>query len=143
MADPQPDKIEEIDAPVGERKREAWDKLRGYQYQVWFAILLWLRLPPDEDVFIETAEDADQASVSEIIANQLKDRVAGISLNNAAAMEALSNFWTLRDKNPQRRVRFNYITTGDIQQEQSRSFKDGRKGLEVWEMAKTDLQDSS
>jgi hypothetical protein len=126
----------EISPPIGERKREAWDKLRGYHYQVWYAVLLWIDLPPDQDVFIECAEDVDRGTDDEIVVGQVKARAATISLNTDAAMEALSNFWKLKELNSDRALRFNYITTGEIVQESARFFTNERKGLEVWESAK-------
>jgi hypothetical protein len=95
-------------------------------------------------LFIECAEDVDLGTDSEVIANQLKARAQSISLNTDAAMEAVRNFWTLKALNQPRALRFNYITTGPVaQEEKAVSSKDNRKGLEVWESAKTSEDDAN
>jgi len=134
---PPPDDQPPIPAPIGDPRRSAWDKLRGYRYQLWYAVLLWIRSTPKQDVYVETAEDVDLSSPDQIEANQFKHTTASFSLNTLAAMKALRDYWDLKSLNPNRHLLFNYITTGDVVQEDSKPFTRNRKGLAVWENAKT------
>jgi hypothetical protein len=75
-------------------------------------------------------------------AGQLKHTAASLSLNTAAAVKALSDYWELRNLNPSRRVLFNYITTGDTANEENATFTGDRAGLDVWQSAKTNNADA-
>ena len=131
------DKKLPIEPPVGDPKRSAWEKLRGYRYQIWHGILRWINLQPEQDLFLETAEDVDLASPDKVEAEQLKNTTASLSLNTAGAMKALRDFWEVKRLNKGRQVIFNYITTGDMSKEEKSPFTKDRYGLHVWESAKT------
>jgi hypothetical protein len=130
-----------IPAPIGDSRRSAADKLRGYKYQIWLTILRWVKSTPEEDIYIETAEDFDSVSADQIDATQVKHTSASLSLNTEAAMKALSDCWDLRKRNEPRCLVFHYITTGDAAKESNATFTRNRVGLEVWESAKTDDND--
>jgi hypothetical protein len=138
----QPDPPASIPPPIGNKDREAWQIVKAFQYQIWYAVLCWIKLKGDADLFIETAEDVDLASTGQINAGQLKHTAASLSLNTAAAMKALRDFWELKHLNKERRLFFNYITTGDTAKEEKSSFTGSRAGLEVWENAKTNVADA-
>ena len=92
--------------------RQAVSTIRAYIYQVWWSVDAWLQLYSADDViFLEGAEDLDKVNADGATAGQIKNEAAGISLNNQRAHEALENFWTLREREPDRRVDFHYIAT--------------------------------
>ena len=138
---PSPDDQPLIPAPEGNPKRSAADIIAAFKYQIWLTILRWIKAAPHEDIYIETAEDFDVVTSDQVDANQVKYTTASLSLNTAAAMKALSDFWDLRKRNPTRSLVFRYITTGDAAKELNSTFTRGRNGLEVWEGAKTDNAD--
>lgn len=66
--------------------------MQGYKYQIWLAILRWVKSTPEEDIDIETAEDFDSVSADQIQANQAKHTTASLSLNTEAAMKARRDY---------------------------------------------------
>ncbi|RQO61316.1 hypothetical protein DBR47_07465 [Paucibacter sp. KBW04] len=117
-------------------RRQAVAPIRGVIYQLWWSIDAWLRLStPDEVIYLEGAEDFDKASALEVVAQQVKSEVDGISLNNLRALRALENFWTLRTREATRTVAFHYISTAHAVVEQDAAFG-GIAGMSAWSVAR-------
>ena len=117
----------------GDSARQAVPSLRGYAYQIWRTIEQWLRLKPDETLFIECAEDMDIAAAHGTTAVQIKDTEAKISLASKDAREAIRHFWQLRQRSSDN-VRFQFLTRAAIATEQG-DLLNRRPGIVVWREA--------
>jgi hypothetical protein len=137
MATPEPTSLP-IELPA-DPARQAVATIVGYVYQIWVSIDAWFRLQSiDEVIYLEGAEDLDKVGADEATTQQIKHEAANISLNNKRAHSALENFWTLRNKEQNRRIAFHYITTATAATEKDANF-DGLKGIEAWHIAETSL----
>jgi len=125
---------------LGDSRRQAVPSIRGTVYQAWCSIDAWLRLNgADQLIYLEGAEDFDIVTTTESIAVQVKHNDAPISLGNAKAHEALENFWTLSDREPDRQVHLDYLTTSSIANERDGGFG-GVSGIEAWRVACTSVE---
>jgi hypothetical protein len=126
--------------PSGEEKRQAIASLRGYAYQLHQSLAAWIRLPKNASLHLEIAEDyatvaADPAALDAVLtATQVKDtRESGsVTLNSSDVLDAIRHFWALREANPGRPIRFEFLTTSPIGQERRRPLAGGTPGLEQW-----------
>ena len=73
----------------GDPARQAIPSLRGYAYQIWRTINRWLRLKPDEILYIKCTEDMDIAAADGTTAVQVKNTEIRISLASQDAREAI------------------------------------------------------
>jgi tetratricopeptide (TPR) repeat protein len=123
----------------GDPKREAANAGRGFIYQYWQSVWRWLRLEPNEVLFIEKAEDFDVVSVNEAEAAEIKDtRASGnVTLNSQDALEAIRNFWLINQQNSEFTVHFRFLTTSDRGMEKGKPFGD-LSGLDYWDCCKFD-----
>jgi hypothetical protein len=119
-------------APTG---RQAADTIRGFVYQGWQSVYAWATLSPNEELFLEHAEDFDRATAGSIEATQVKDTAGTISLGREDAREALNHFWAHSENNPDRRVSLRFLTRAERGTESGRPFGD-RKGMDVWDEAR-------
>jgi len=117
--------------------RVAVETLAAYDYQIWTSIEFWLRLRDDEVIFLEGAEDLDVVEADGVSTVQVKRTAGTISLNVAAAHDAIKNFWATLERAPERVVRYVYLTTSTIAMEQNAAF-DGLQGIVAWEKAAHD-----
>ena len=113
-------------------KRQAHAQLRGYLYQIWHSVNAWLDLAENEILYLEGAEDFDILSDGIDTAVQVKNTQRNITLTSQEAADAINNFWELRTGNPDRRVKFRFLTRSKIGKEKSNAFKKEQSGLEVW-----------
>jgi hypothetical protein len=132
----------QVTPPVGQPEREGWNSHRGYVYQVWYAIRQWLALTPGEVLFLEHAEDTARTNAKGIELAQVRQVVAPISLGTEPARVALCNFWQHASSN-QRKVTFQYITTGTVNREQGHPFGHDETGIATWGKAQSDLAAAS
>lgn len=119
-------------------QREATTTLQGYAYQVWVSLDQWLRLPPDGVLFLEGAEDIDRVQIGTAETIQVRHTRGTISLNTKYAREAITQFWTTRErelKSSGRKVQYTYLTTSDVALESNATFG-GRDGITTWENAR-------
>src|SRR3954468_21186 len=106
------------DGLASDPQRDAGDSIRGYVYQAYRSIWAWMRLGPTELLFLEGAEDFDVVVKEEAIATQVKDRPGrSLTLRSKEALDAINNFWTHKEANRDRSVRFRYLTTSERGQE--------------------------
>jgi tetratricopeptide (TPR) repeat protein len=117
----------------GDPRRRASNVVRGFDYQFWRTVEVWIELGAEEVLYVEGAEDFDLVGEVEATAVQVKDdRASGpLTLNGAKALGALGNFWTLTNANRGRAIRFLFITTAEAGSEGK---FDGRKGVELWNL---------
>lgn len=121
-------------------KRQANDPLRGYRYQILHSVNAWLDLADNEVLYLEGAEDFDIASDDAGTAVQVKDTQHNITLRSQEVIDAINNYWELRANNPDRRVKFRFLTRSKIGTEQENPFRSGKPGLQVWSRCSGDDQ---
>ena len=121
-------------------KRQATSSFRGYRYQAFQSIIAWLRLGPDEVLVLEGAEDFDihEPDKKIVTTGQVKDLAASLTLRSESVIEAINNYWTSRQRNPEHQIIFRFMTTATAGQEQGKPFGKGVKGIDFWERARTD-----
>ena len=115
-------------------KRQAVPALRGYAYQAWQSVLTWINLTDSEVLFLEGAEDLDVVIAEDAITVQIKEtaRSRTLTLNSSDVTEAIAHFWEHRKNNPDRRIRFHFISTSARSREQGNPFGNER-GLDLWD----------
>ena len=115
-------------------KRQAYDQLRGYYYQILHSVNAWLDLAEDQDLYLECAEDFDTISDDVATAVQVKDAKHNITLRSREVTDAISHYWELLNNNPHsdRRVKFRLLTRSKIGAERGNPFGEGKPGLQVW-----------
>lgn len=118
---------------VGDPARQAHDAQRGFNYQVWRSVLLWLSLTNQEVMYLEGAEDIDIVGPIDSRAIQVRNTGSTISLNTAHALKALENFLEIQCRNPSTVVKYTYLTTSTVAQESGRPFGAEAKGIELWQ----------
>ena len=114
-------------------KRQAHAQLRGYLYQIWHSVNAWLNLADNEVLYLEGAEDFDLLSDDTATAAQVKHTQRKITLRSQEVIDAINNFWELRTNNPDRRVKFRFLTRAKIGMEQGNPFGKGKPGLALWQ----------
>jgi|GEM_PF-6430881 len=115
--------------------RQASDSLRGYGYQIWRSVEAWLNLQPTEVLALEIAEDFDVLGDRTATTTQVKDVAHSMTLRSPEVIAAIGNFWELRRRNPDRQLRFRFLTTARAGVEQGAPFGPDVAGLEAWTLA--------
>lgn len=123
--------------------RQATASLRGYVYQLHASAAAWLDLRADDDLYLEVAEDftellREPGRMNDILrATQVKDtRESGaVTLNSPDVLAAIESLHRLRICNPNREVRFVFLTTSHIGKERKDALPSGVSGLTAWEAA--------
>ena len=113
----------------GEQCRQAVPAIRGYLYQIWHSLHAWLELQGDERLYLEGAEDFDVTLPDAATTVQVKDMTANVTLRSSDVREAIENCWTARKNNPERNIRFRFLSTPGIGVEQGQPFGSGRGGF--------------
>jgi hypothetical protein len=116
----------------GDPKRQADDLFRGCEYKVWQTVNAWLRLEPDELLFVEGAEDFDIVGPNEGVAVQVKNAARPVSLRSSDVQDAIRHYWELRAAHGGAKVSLHFLTRGAIAQEQGAPFGDKVTGLGLW-----------
>src|ERR1700722_14429372 len=109
--------------------REASDSMRGYWAQVWRSVLVWLELGAAEVLYLEGAEDLDRPSGLDAENIPVKDTAGNITLSSSDVVEAIDNAFGHQQLNPQRTIRFRFLTTSGGGSERGAPFKDRTPGL--------------
>ena len=129
-----------LNPPNADSARQAINAIRGYEYQILAAALEWIDLQENGLIYLEVAEDYARVINGEIEAVQVKEtRGSGsITLNSPAVRQAIESFVSLVEQNPERDVRFRYMTTSPIGREKISGHRhDGIAGLEHWRLARS------
>lgn len=106
--------------------------MRGYWAQIWRSVLVWLELGPTERLYLEGAEDLDRVSGLNAETVQVKDTAGNITLRSPDVVEAIDNAFGHQQRNPQRTIRFRFLTTSAAGSEQGAPFRDRMRGIELW-----------
>ena len=125
-----------------DQNREATSPIRGYVYQAYQSILAWMRLKDEDVLFLEAAEDFDIYEVDSVIVTQVKDTAGSgsITLRSKDVVEAINNYWLHKQNNPERIIRFRFLTTAMPGQEKGITFGVVGKGIDYWTLAARDEQ---
>lgn len=107
--------------------------MRGYWAQIWRSVLVWLDLGPTERLYLEGAEDLDRVSGLHAETVQVKDTAGNITLRSPDVIEAIDNAFGHRQRNPQRTIRFRFLTTSGVGSEQGAPFRDRMPGIVLWQ----------
>ena len=113
-------------------KRQAHNSLRGYLYQIWHSVNAWLDLNEDEILYLEGAEDFDTVSDDTATVVQVKATQRPITLRSQDVNDAINHYWELRMRNPDRSVRFRFLTCSKMGREQDSPFGKDQQGLHLW-----------
>lgn len=132
---------------VPQPNRDAWSTIRGYIYQVDLTIERWLNLPTDHVLELECGEDIDLVSQAFLAAGeeqrrlleQVKHREEALTLRTPAALEALANAITHRQRNPDVALFFRYTTNARITRERASGLPDHTPAIELWEQLRTGI----
>lgn len=120
-------------------KRQATHAMRGFDYQVLQSALAWVGLKEDELLLLEIAEDHDVLQGNTINSNQVKATSTPVSLNSKSVIDAINNFWALKNSNKEFSVYFRFLTTSERSHEED--FTEGEKGLDYWDKIKQNSVD--
>lgn len=117
--------------------QHAHDKIRGYAFQCWLTVDAWLRLQPDDRLYVECAEDFAVVSRSSANVAQAKAVAASISLRSDDAVEALNHLWAFQQAGLEGGIRYSFLTTGGFVVEKGNPF-DGVAGIALWQKTAAD-----
>lgn len=109
-------------------EREATDAIRGFEYQRWASLELWLNLKDGEAIHVEWTEDVAVASRESGLAIQVKGTAAPVSLRQQKVRDLLEAAWA-RD----RRIQTGLLTTSSIGNERHRGLLKGQAGIAYWQ----------
>ena len=123
-------------------RRQAVATLKGYSYQIWQSLFRWFDLGPNQELFLEGAEDIDLLGPGEAETIQVKAISKPITLRSNDVIESINNFWEHKQANAKTDITFRLLTTASRATENTNLFG-GEKGLDVWDRAKTPGVDSS
>ena len=113
--------------------RQAPDMLRAVAYQVRQSLLAWIKLKPDEVLYLEGAEDFDLVGTSGAEAVQVYDTTRRVSLRTPKLQDAIKNYWRLYNENAGVPVRLRFLSRAHPAVEQGEPFGAGTAGLELWQ----------
>lgn len=121
--------------PLGaDPRRQAVDSTRGTVYQIWRSVFAWLDLAENEVLYLEGAEDFDLVRDNDAEISQIKETAGSgnKTLRSSDVLEAIAHFLDAVRRNPQRSIRFKFLTTSGVGIEMGTPFGAGRAGLHVW-----------
>jgi hypothetical protein len=116
--------------------REATASLAGYASQIWRSVLIWLRLGDGERLYLEGAEDIDVVHGPAAETIQVKATKGNITLRSPDVVEAIGNAWLNQQRNPDRRIRYRFLTNASTVMEQGDPIGQGVPGIALWERAR-------
>jgi hypothetical protein len=123
--------------------REATASLAGYASQIWRSVLVWLRLEDGERLYLEGAEDIDVIHGSAAETIQVKATKRNIALRSADVVEAINNAWLNQQRNPDRLIRYRFLTNANIVMEQGDPIGLGVPGIALWERARRSADEAA
>ena len=91
-----------------------------------------LRERLQEEIDKASAEDFDVVGAGKATAVQVKHTAANITLRSPAVVEAITHYWDLRRRNPDRRVLFRLLTRSGVGVEKGNPFGPDVAGLNLW-----------
>jgi hypothetical protein len=125
-----------LNAPQGDKARQAVAALRGYGYQLYTSGLAWLSLGDGELLYLEVAEDYAVASREALAGTQVKATSGSVTLQSADVRTAIDAYVDLVARNPGRIVSLHYLTTAAIGLERRKDQRiGGESALRYWRQA--------
>ncbi len=132
--------IKNIELPDDEGKRQAIASIKGYMYQIHQAVSEWIDLNDNEELYLEISEDQakyikDIVTQQEILtATQIKDTVGSgsITLNSTEVKNCIQKLFDYKQKNPDKNIRFCFLTTSAIGEEKKNKLPQNPKGIYAW-----------
>lgn len=115
-----------------DKARQAAPSIRGIEYQIWQTVAAWLDLDHEQLLYVEGAEDFDVVGPDAAATVQVKASSSEVSLGRAYVLDAINNFWTLREKLPHGNLKFRFLTRASIGFERGHPFGKDLPGLELW-----------
>ena len=133
-------KISNIELPLEEAKRQAIASITGYVYQFHQAASEWIKLEDNEELYLEIAEDHAKiikdmlTKQSTLIATQVKNTFESgpITLNSLDVQNCIQKLFIYKQKNPDKNIRFCFLTTSEISKEKNNKLQNGEKGIYIW-----------
>lgn len=133
------------------KNRDAWAAIRGFYYQVQTTVVRWLALDDSCTLICECGEDIDHVATAFVDANanesrlleQVKVREDSITLASNESVEAVANFISHQENNPNISLRFQFTTTASAGKEESAEFPDGLPGITAWGQLQADAWDQA
>lgn len=124
------------DEPRGDPAAQAIASLRGYAYQLYATALAWLDLRPGQELYLEVAKDYATVAENALNAVEVKDTQASITINLQDVRDTFDSFVDLVERNPDRMVTLQFLSTSSIGQERSTAHRVGPEGsLIYWRRA--------
>jgi hypothetical protein len=122
---------------AGQIGRQAVASLRGYVYQIYQTLSVWLTLKEDETLLLEVAEDFAVIRKDALRATQVKDTAGSgsVTLKTESVSKTIKSLWEFQEANPDKHVTIAYLTTSEIGAEKGLVFPDGHTGLTYWRVA--------
>jgi hypothetical protein len=120
-------------------KRQATATIRGFAYQCYQTIRAWLQCGPNEELRCEFAEDLDlvrrdlDGQVAEAELNQIKHERKKVTLNSAAAIQLINNFFRHKSRNTGLKLKMRLCTIADRGRESAISWKYADSGMDLWD----------
>ena len=118
---------------VGEPARQAHATIGAFDYQLWQTVYAWLRLKPDEFLYVEGAEDFDVVTNGDATATQVKAGKTPLTLNSSDVRKAVRDYWTLAESNTDRAVRYIFLSRAGITMERERQSSCSEPLLKIWQ----------
>jgi hypothetical protein len=121
------------------RNQDAAATIRGFLYQAYQTIDLWLQLNDGEQLELEKGEDVDivkENDARDLI--QVKDLISKITLRDKNVGECLFNWYQHQKTNPNFTLKFCFLTTATTTKEKGSQFPNGKCGIEIWQEIHTD-----
>lgn len=87
-------------------------------------------------MYLEGAEDIDVIHGAAAETMQVKATAGNVTLRSPDVIEAINNAWLHQDRNPERQIRYRFLTTANIAMEQGDPLRVGIPGLQLWERAR-------
>lgn len=127
----------DITVPEEQRGRQAVASLGGYVYQILRSVSEWMRLGPDDTLFLEVAEDYAVLSQHALTMTQVKDDAGSgnLTLRSEGVAKAITSVWQHRKANRERTVRMIYLTTAEVGRERGSALPEGLGGIDYWRLA--------
>lgn len=122
------------------KDRQATDIIRGFCYQIWHAVHAWIDLKENQTLLIEGAEDFDIIEKGNQLTVQVKDKKASLTLRSDDAVNAINNFWSLKESHPDSDIIYEFITSSDIGIEQGKPLGECG-GIYLWQNCKNESGD--
>ncbi|MDA9398723.1 MULTISPECIES: hypothetical protein [unclassified Bradyrhizobium] len=118
--------------PRGDPAAQAIASLRGYAYQLYASALAWLDLAPGQELHLEVAKDYATVAEDALNAVEVKDTRATITINLQDVRDTIDSFVDLVERNPDRNVNLQFLSTSSIGQERSSSHRIGSEGALIY-----------